>query len=879
MKKSLFCALTGGTTMKKAFFLLILLVLCGLCLTLTSCHEHEFGPWKKTEATCYTAGYEERKCMVEGCTYTERRNEIEALGHDISEWTVNVVPTCTEDGEEKRWCSRCGERETRAVPATGHEFGEWNELNAPACGKSGYSERKCSVCGEREIQTLDALEHQFSEWEEHGLTCTTNGEKVRECALCGKRETEDLFAIGHQFGEWVQTKAPEEQANGEEARECSACGKRETRILPALASLGLEFTSNGDGTCYVSGIGTCTDNNIIVPNYSPKKELVVGIGADAFNSQNMAIPLHFESIDIPERVTYIGKNAFCGCYLKFITFRGNSQLERLEEGAFLYCHALNNIHIPDRVTVIEPFAFSGCSGIVKVTFGVNSQLKVIGEEAFANCVALGHYEPFIIPDSVTDIGRRAFCGGASGDDIKNTIQFGNNSQLTNMDYAFEFCNQLANFVVPDSWTAIGEGMFLNCGKLESVTFGANTQVTTIGESAFNGCGKLKSVCIPAGVTEIGRSTFSGAGLTELSFEENSKLKRIEEGAFSNNKMTSILLPEGITYIGRDAFSYCTKLTNICIPETVTEIGNGAFTACERLTSITLPNSLTTIGARAFQFCEKLTNIHIPDSVTLLGSEAFRKCTNLTSVTFGENSRLEELYSKLFADCPKMTDFTIPESVKIINGTFANSNFKHIVIPSGVTTITSGSFQDCAMLESVTFEGNSQLTELGPYAFYNCSKLKSIHIPDGVTKLGDRAFSGCEALESVTFGENSQLTEIGFWVFEQCVSLKNIILPSGLENIVSNAFVKSGIESIVFLSNVNVIYAMLSGGAYEPTQCNSLKSITLPATANKYGMEAFFRNPVLTDIYFCGTEKQWKQISDIWPRDVISKLTIHYNCQS
>ena len=31
---------------------------------------------------------------------------------------------------------------------------------------------------------------------------------------------------------------------------------------------GLSFTSNGDGTCYVSGIGSCTDTDIVIPSVS-----------------------------------------------------------------------------------------------------------------------------------------------------------------------------------------------------------------------------------------------------------------------------------------------------------------------------------------------------------------------------------------------------------------------------------------------------------------------------------------------------------------------------------------------------------------------------------------------------------------------------------
>ena len=48
--------------------------------------------------------------------------------------------------------------------------------------------------------------------------------------------------------------------------------------MKAHSSQGLEFTSNGDGTCYVSGIGTCTDLDIAVPPTSPDGDTVTAIG-------------------------------------------------------------------------------------------------------------------------------------------------------------------------------------------------------------------------------------------------------------------------------------------------------------------------------------------------------------------------------------------------------------------------------------------------------------------------------------------------------------------------------------------------------------------------------------------------------------------------
>ena len=57
---------------------------------------------------------------------------------------------------------------------------------------------------------------------------------------------------------------------------CVLCNKERV-------SEGLEFTSNGDGTCSLSGIGTCADTEIIIPTKSPLGDTVISIDDYAFS--------------------------------------------------------------------------------------------------------------------------------------------------------------------------------------------------------------------------------------------------------------------------------------------------------------------------------------------------------------------------------------------------------------------------------------------------------------------------------------------------------------------------------------------------------------------------------------------------------------------
>ena len=47
-------------------------------------------------------------------------------------------------------------------------------------------------------------------------------------------------------------------------------------------SEGLSFDSNGEGTCFVAGLGECADTRIVIPSSSPDGDRVTGIGSGAF---------------------------------------------------------------------------------------------------------------------------------------------------------------------------------------------------------------------------------------------------------------------------------------------------------------------------------------------------------------------------------------------------------------------------------------------------------------------------------------------------------------------------------------------------------------------------------------------------------------------
>ena len=182
-----------------------------------------------------------------------------------------------------------------------------------------------------------------------------------------------------------------------------------------------------------------------------------------------------------------------------------------------------------------------------------------------------------------------------------------------------------------------------------------------------------------------------------------------------------------------------------------------------------------------------------------------------------------------------------------------------IIPEGTTEIGEWAFNNCTGLTSI--EIPDSVTSIGECAFKGCTGLTSIVIPDSVTEIGERAFEECSNLISMKvtddnpkydsrggcnaiietesnkllFGCQSTIipdsvTEIGEYVFLNCKGLTSIVIPGSVTEIGDYAFGCTG------LTNVEIHSPEIEFGKRVLLDCENLKSIKVPANTADYFKE-------------------------------------------
>ena len=89
----------------------------------------------------------------------------------------------------------------------------------------------------------------------------------------------------------------------------------------------------------------------------------------------------------------------------------------------------------------------------------------------------------------------------------------------------------------------------------------------------------------------------------------------------------------------------------------------------------------------------------------------------------------------------------------------------MVIPEKVTEINDFAFAECSALESVTFQGEPEVT-IGNLTFNACIELKEVNFNDAkVQSIGNNAFANNPKLTEFTIPETVTEGNLGLGIFQ------------------------------------------------------------------------------------------------------------------
>ncbi len=292
-----------------------------------------------------------------------------------------------------------------------------------------------------------------------------------------------------------------------------------------------------------------------------------------------------------------------------------------------------------------------------------------------------------------------------------------------------------------------------------------------------------------------------------------------------------------------------------------------------------------IANRAFENSD-IVSVALPDTVEKLTALAFIGAKSLEEIKASDNSiftfdgnslvNTEDKMLVLVLDTP---DFPKDGSVELI-GNYAFNLLEgelNLVIPEGVTTLSTYAFGDCINLKTLSLP--ESIIEVGVYAFEGCDSLvytksgeaqylgnpdnphmllvssngelsinsktriiyrsafrnsesmTKLYIPSSVRIIDSAAFSNCINLSELTIANG--LEKIGSDAFRGCTALPNLTLPDSVTYIGNSAF--AGCNSI-YRADLGAGIKTINGNAF--SDCENLHYVYMGENVEEIGYNAF-----------------------------------------
>lgn len=311
-------------------------------------------------------------------------------------------------------------------------------------------------------------------------------------------------------------------------------------------SEGLEFESNGDGTCTIVGIGTCTDEDIVIPNESPDGESVTLIGENAFYGLDGV-----NSVTLINSGYEIDEKAFQYSEFKTLNIIGGNPV--FGKSAFSTCEDISSISFTDCNIQAGEYSFYSCGKDAEISLSKCS--GYIDEKAFQ----YSDFTTLTIDGCELELDKSAF----STCEALTSIKF-SNSTIKADEYAFYKCGDSANVEITDCEILLDEQVFQYSSLSELSIKGTSIEM---GKSAFSSCEKLTTVNIDCETIIMGKYAFYKCeDLVNVSIgEKSASTINIDDSAFQYcEDLENVIIGSGELSLGKYIFSGCSDNLSISI---------------------------------------------------------------------------------------------------------------------------------------------------------------------------------------------------------------------------------------------------------------------------------------------------------------------------
>lgn len=353
---------------------------------------------------------------------------------------------------------------------------------------------------------------------------------------------------------------------------------------------------------------------------------------------------------------------------------------------------------------------------------------------------------------------------------------------------------------------IGDRAFRNLSSLTSIEFPES--LNSIGTEAFTATSLTGELHFGKNLTKIGSKAFSyDVAITDVTFEEGSKIKIIGESAFLGDaSIHSVEFPNGLEEIREEAFAGCTDLASVKLPASISLIGAGAFKNMSSLSEISVDENNKNYASldgnlysknmeKLIRYCYKegQTSFSLPASVVSLGDSAFTLFSDFTSLNeLKLNEGLSYIGKEVFSNC--IFDIELPKSLNSFSlDAFKGYAGSSIKVREGNDRYAS----EDGILYSADFK-----------TLFSCpGDYHATHfvLRDSVKKISNNAFYKCDEITSFKIGKNSALEEVA--KNGLLLSSMNSLKYLDLEKIDGISFKNDSISSSEAFSNTNYIVVL------------------------------------------------------------------------